>query len=131
MKRMIDDKKLMEIEAGGDNTLIVNVSNDAAQTGNYEYYVDTTISDDSIAKLTNGDIKAISGTFKYTNGDTGYFSTSYCGNKSQYGQNYAIYEGVNVNTSTNKLEKFHIEYNITSSSDSIILRYVQYVLTRG
>ena len=128
---MIDNKKLREIEASGDNTLIVDVSTDAAQTGDYEYYVKTTISEEEITKLVNGDIKAISGTFKYVNGEKGYFSTSYCGNKTEYGRNFAIYEGVNVNTSTNKLEKFHIEYNITSHSDSIVLRYVQYVLTRG
>ena len=117
--------------SGGDNTLVIFASSNVGQTGDYEFYADTTISDDSIAKLINGDIKVISGTFAYKNGNIGYFSTSYCGNKSEYGEIYNIYEGVNVNSSTNKLEKFSIKYNTTSHPNSISLRYVQYALTRG
>lgn len=116
---------------GGDNTLLIFASSNVGQTGDYEFYADTDISDDSVAKLINGDIKVISGTFAYKNGNIGYFSTSYCGNKSEYGENYNIYEGVNVNSSTNKLEKFSIKYNTTSHPNSISLRYVQYALTRG
>ena len=116
---------------GGDNTLLIFASSNVGQIGNYEFYADTTISDDAVAKLVNGDIKVISGTFAYKNGNIGYFSTSYCGNKSEYGENIDIYEGVNVNSSTNKLEKFSIKYNTTSHPKSISLRYVQYVLTRG
>lgn len=126
-----DGKIAFKEISGGGNTLIVFANRDIAQVGNYEFSVNASISDEEKAKLINGDIKVISGTFSYKNGEIGYFSTSYCGNITQYGENYNIYEGVNVNSSTNKLEKFRIKYNITSGSNIISLRYVQYVLTRG
>lgn len=114
----------------GDNFLLANSTSNAIETGNNIYSFSVSVSDDEIAKLKNGNIKVISGEFKYSNGDTGYFSTSYCGN-GQYGSNYLYFAGVNINVRTSKLEKFEIDFYKKTSQNEINITLYQYSITQG
>lgn len=120
-----------EISGSSDSFMVVTFSNNATQVGNHEFSITTTISELEKNKLDKGLIKVISGSFKYNNGDTGYFYTSYCGTITKQGKNYYLYEGVNVNNSTSKLEKFTITYNTQNTENFIKAKFIQYAITQG
>ena len=62
-------------------------------------------------KIKNGEIKIISGKFHYPDNSIGYYTISYRGIKKVTGDDYMVYEGVNINTSTSKLEKYQMMHN--------------------
>ena len=110
---------------GGDNTLQVDMEFQTTTGGSSRFRCSASITDDIKAKLTNGEIKVISGSFKYENGSNGYYYVDF--HRIDAITNGRIYEGVDILQMSNKIEKYSIEY--FSNSNVLQLDVFQYALS--
>lgn len=108
---------------GGVETLEANMEFDSSMGGN-RFRCRTSISDEVKSKLINGEIKVISGSFKYENGSTGYYYVVYRSDLTY--TTGKVYEGVDIKENSNKIEKYKVEF---FAGNSLNLNIFQYTLT--